>query len=124
MPFDRRLAVVLILVMVTAACGPASANPDAQDSVSQVQAAVTDTPQAAEAKLWGRVPYCNCLADAATANVAGALERANLTVRLQEQSPRDGWLYFVASFDPNAAQQEQVEAAVIAGGGEILEGPP
>lgn len=74
--------------------------------------------------MWGRVPYCNCLAGSATANVAGALKDANLTVSLKELSPRDGWLYFAVTFDPDFLTLDQVGAAMAAGGAEVIEGPP
>jgi hypothetical protein len=74
--------------------------------------------------VWGRVPYCNCFGDSATANVTGALKDANLTVSLKELSPRDGWLYFAATFDAQSVTQDQVGAAIVAGGAEVLEGPP
>jgi hypothetical protein len=74
--------------------------------------------------VWGRVPYCTCLTDAATANVATALQNADLTANLQELSPRDGWLYFAVSFDPHSAPSDQVSAAIMAGGAEVLEDPP
>jgi hypothetical protein len=74
--------------------------------------------------VWGRVPYCNCLVGSATANVAGALKDANLTVSLKELSPRDGWLYFAVIFDPHSATWDQVGAAIVAGGAQVIEGPP
>ena len=49
---------------------------------------------------------------------------SDLTVSLQELSPRDGWLYFVATFDPHSATLAQVGAAMLAGGAQVLEGPP
>ena len=70
------------------------------------------------------MPYCNCLADSATANVANALKAANLTVSLQELSPHDGWLYFAVSFEPHAATRDQVGAAMLTGGAEVIDGPP
>jgi hypothetical protein len=114
------------LVISVAACRPAPANEASPGSGSQALSTVsgTPTPQQSGAVVWGRVPYCNCLAGSATANVAGALKDANLTVSLKELSPRDGWLYFVVSFDPHSATLEQVDAAMVAGGAEVLEGPP
>jgi hypothetical protein len=64
------------------------------------------------------------LADSATANVAGALKEANLTVGLKELSPRNGWLYFAVTFDPQSATWDQVRTAMLAGGAEVIEGPP
>lgn len=86
--------------------------------------AATSTRQQSGDVVWGKVPYCSCLIDSATTNVATALKEANLTVSLQEQSPRDGWLYFVVTFDPHSATADQVRTAMVAGGAEILAGPP
>ena len=109
-----------------AACGPAPANAAPPASGSQALATVSATPtlQPSGDIVWGRVPYCNCLIDSATANVAGALKAANLTVSLKELSPRDGWLYFAVTFDPHSATWDQVNTAMVAGGAEVLEGPP
>ena len=84
----------------------------------------TPTLQQSGDVVWGKVPYCNCLADTATANVAGTLKEANLTVSLKELSLRDGWLYFAVTFDPHSATWDQVDAAMVAGGAQVLAGPP
>jgi hypothetical protein len=84
----------------------------------------TPTLQPSGDVVWGRIPYCNCLAGSATASVAGALEDANLTVSLKEQSPRDGWLYFAVTYDPRSATREQVGAALVAAGAQVTGGPP
>lgn len=84
-------------------------------------AAVADD---ADAVIWGRVPYCTCLTTSATANVASALQAADLSVSLKELSPTDGWLYFVASYNPDSVTSEQVSEAMLTGGAEILDGPP
>ncbi len=129
MPVIRGIGVRLVIVtMLTAvaACGPALANeaPPAAGSQALSTVSGTSTLQPSEAVIWGRVPYCNCLAASATDNVANALEKANLTVRLKEQSPHDGWLYFVVAFDPHSATPDSVGAAMMAGGAELLAGPP
>ena len=62
--------------------------------------------------------------DSATDSVADALKKANLTVSLQELSPRDGWLYFAVTFDPSSVSSEQVRLSMAAGGAEVLDGPP
>ncbi len=120
------VALVIALVIAFAGCGSAPANqlPLASDSQLLSALSAPPPPQQPSDLIWGRVPYCNCFADSATANVAGALKEANLTVSLQELSPRDGWLYFAVTFDPAAATQDQVEAAMVAGGAEVLDGPP
>lgn len=129
MPAVRWIVVGLVcglLMIVSVACQSASANEMATASDNQARVAVstTPTPQPSDNVVWGKVPYCNCFADSATANVANALKKANLTVRLKEQSPRDGWLYFVATFDSTSTTKEKVSAAMIAGGAEVLAGPP
>jgi hypothetical protein len=114
------------LVIAVAACGSDSANATLSASGSQalLNVSTTPTPQPSGEVVWGRVPYCNCLAGSATANVAGALKDANLTVSLKELSPRDGWLYFAVTFDSPAAMEDQVVAAMAAGGAEVLQAPP
>jgi hypothetical protein len=115
MPKGRALVVGVIsvaLMLVIAACGVAHAN--------QVSPA---SPQTRET-VWGKVPYCNCFGDAMTAHVARELAEADLTVDLQEQSPREGWLYFAVTYEPAAATRAQIAEAIAAGGGEMLAGPP
>lgn len=116
--------VGVLLVLTVAACGsaPASAAP-ATDSQGTSLGSAT-SPQPAGEVIWGRVPYCNCLATSATANVMDALKKAKLTVNLKELSPSDGWLYFAVRFDSATATDEQVATAMQAGGAEILSGPP
>lgn len=121
MPVVYRTGVGLsgiILVLVFAGCRSVPAN--------QALATPLTTPtfERSVQVRWGRVPYCNCLADSATTKVADALMHAKLAVSLKELSPRDGWLYFAVTFDPQAATGEQVETAMLAGGAEVLEGPP
>jgi len=129
MPAVRWIVVWLVcglLMIVSTACQSASANEMSTASDNQALVAVSATPtsQPSDNVVWGKVPYCNCLADSATTNVANALKKANLTVKLKEQSPRDGWLYFVATFDSTSTTREKVSAAMIAGGAEVLAGPP
>ena len=124
----RGIVVKLVgvaLMIAVAACQPASTH-EAPASSRQALLTVAETPtrQQPGDVVWGRVPYCGCLADTATANVANALKGANLTVSLKEQSPRDGWLYFVATFDPHATKRDQISAAMVAGGAQVLPGPP
>lgn len=121
-----RVGVVgAVLAIAMAACGPAAAMKAPVASSSQtLQVPATQAPQHSGGMVWGRVPYCNCLAGAATANVASALEEANVSASVKESSPRDGWLYFAVTFDPHATTPEQVGAAIVAGGGQLLESPP
>lgn len=114
----------VLLVLAVTGCGsaPVNAAPAADRQVPSIVAATS--PQPAGAVIWGRVPYCNCLATSATANVVEALKKANLTVNVKELSPSDGWLYFAVRFDSATATDEQVATAMQAGGAEILSGPP
>ena len=113
-----------MLLLAVAACQAAVASTARPDAVAQVAATVSTPPQPAGEVIWGRVPYCNCLATSATANVVEALKKANLTVNVKELSPSDGWLYFAVRFDSATATDEQVATAMQAGGAEILSGPP
>ncbi|MBI3958381.1 MAG: hypothetical protein HY328_06190 [Chloroflexi bacterium] len=129
MPVVRGILVGLVgavLLIVVAACRPAPANGVSPASGSQTLSTLSGTPtlQQAGDVVWGRVPYCSCLVDSATDNVARALKEAKLTVSLKELSPRDGWLYFAVTFDPHSATWDQVDAAMLAGGAEVIEGPP
>lgn len=62
--------------------------------------------------------------ETATKSVADAFKKANLTVSLQELSPRDGWLYFAVTFEPSSGTSELVRLVMAEGGAEVLEGPP
>ncbi len=112
--------VGVVLMLAVAACQSASAT----EVTQAVNSPPLSTAQQPDEVMWGRVPYCNCLADSATANVASALKHANLNVNLKELSPNEGWLYFAVRFDPHSATAEEVRAAMKAGGAEILDGPP
>jgi hypothetical protein len=115
-----------ILAVAVAACRPAPVKEPSPgfDSQALLTMSVTPTLQPSGDVVWGRIPYCNCLAGSATANVAGALEDANLTVSLKELSPRDGWLYFAVTYDPRSATRDQVGTALVAGGAQVTGGPP
>jgi hypothetical protein len=125
----RGIVVALLLgaalLVALAACGPAPASetPPVPGSQAPTASPGTPTPQQSEV-VWGRVPYCSCGASPATASVAVALKDANLAVSLREQSPRDGWMYFAAIYDPHATTRGQVGAAMVAGGAQVTEGPP
>lgn len=120
----RRMVISLVgtlLVVGVVACQAAAANAPLADAAAQPVASAT---QPVDGMIWGKVPYCNCLATSATANVADALKKAKLTVNLKELSPSDGWLYFAVTFDPTNATNEQVTTAMQAGGAEVVAGPP
>lgn len=109
-----------VLILAVTACGPAP-TPGAGNQPALVSTTATDQSTAI---VWGKVPYCNCLATSATANVAEALKKAKLAVTLKELSPSEGWLYFAVTFDPTSATDEQVANAMQAGGAEVIAGPP
>jgi hypothetical protein len=79
---------------------------------------------AANGAVWGKVPYCTCLSGIATANVSAALKDAHLAGTVKEHYPTGGWLYFVVNFDPAGASRDQIAAAITAGGGQVVDGPP
>lgn len=114
----------LLLVLAATGCDsdPVNAAPAADRQRPAIVAATPSQP--AGEVIWGRVPYCNCLATSATANVANALKKANLTVSLQELSPSEGWLYFAVTFDPQTTTAAQVGNAMVAGGAEVRQSPP
>lgn len=118
--------VIAVFMVMVAACGPVPRNEVRSVSDSQALVTVTRTPPSlpADDVIWGKVPYCNCLATSATTNVTNALKHANLVVNLKELSPRDGWLYFVVTFGPHSELRKQVVAAMQAGGAQVLNGPP
>jgi hypothetical protein len=106
-----------VLMLALAGYGPVMTTEAQPAAVSQVLQHSGDA-------IWGRVPYCSCLVGTATASVAAALKKDNLTTSLKELSPRDGWLYFAVTFDPDTATWDQVSTAIIAGGAQLLDGPP
>ena len=125
----RKIVVGLVsaaLTITVVACQPAAANEAPTGSSSPALLAASKLPplQQSSDVVWGKVPSCSCGVDSAITRVAGALEDANLTVGLKEMSPRDGWLYFAATFDPHATTRAQVGTALVTGGALVVEGPP
>jgi|GEM_PF-2489585 len=127
-PFRWVVVGVVGAAIVTAvlAYGLVLTNGAALRSGGQLLATASATPTLFQSSdvVWGRIPYCSCLVTSATDSVASALKEANLTVNLQELSPRDDWLYFAVTFDRTSATSEQVRISMVAGGAEVLEGPP
>src|SRR4051794_18154194 len=127
MPVVRGIVVAFVgAVLVFAIAASQSAPANSASLISSRQAL-----QQPSEMVWAKAPYCACFlnsssanVDRATANVAAALEKAKLAVTLKDQGPRDGWMYFVATFDPHSATREQVSAAIVAGGGQVLDSPP
>jgi hypothetical protein len=116
----------ILLVLAITACQATLSNvvPPLFGSRQTIAVSEGTTVQHTEDVVWGKVPYCNCLATSATANVANALQEADIAFSIKEVSPSDGWLYFVVDFDLDTASVEQVRVAIEDGGGDWLEGPP
>jgi hypothetical protein len=123
----RRLLVGLFcssLVFTAAACQAFPVGGAMPTGTAQPTAAVSKTDSVFDSVVWARVPYCACLDGIATDNVSAALQRAQLAGTVKILSPTGGWLYFVVAFDPKTASHEQIGAAIAAGGGEVMAGPP
>ncbi len=118
--------VSAVIVIAIVSCRPALTNGTSLQLNSQLLATESATPAVAQSTqvIWGRVPYCSCLVNSATEGIAKALQEADLSVNLQELSPRDDWLYFAVTFDHAYVTAEQVRISMIAGGAEVLDGPP
>ncbi len=111
-------------VFAAAACQAFPAG-DAMTTVTPPPAApVSATAVVSESVVWARIPYCACLDGIATDNVSAALQKAQLAGTVKLLSPTGGWMYFVVAFDPETASQDQIAAAIAAGGGEVMAGPP
>ena len=94
-------------------------------AIAQPTAPVSATASVSNSVVWARIPYCGCVYGAvATDNVSGALKRAQLVGTLKLLNPTGGWMYFVVAFDPQTASREQITAAIVAGGGEVVAEPP
>jgi hypothetical protein len=93
-------------------------------AIDQSTAPLSTTASDSNSVIWARVPFCGCLDGIATDNVSAALKRAQLAGRVKILNPTGGWLYFVVAFDPRTASREQIAAAIAAGGGEVVAGPP
>lgn len=131
MPFVRAIVIGLVglaFIFTVAASHAAQPTLVSQAVVSeQLQSVSTgENPKDPKNVVWARIASCNCftVGTTATTNVANALKEANLTVDLKEVSPSDGWLYFVVSYEGDSTMRERVVAAIEAGGGEVLDGPP
>lgn len=114
----------LAVVVALAACQSFPAGGGTSTATPQPAAAVSSTASLFDNVVWARIPYCGCLDGKATDNVAAALDRVQLAGTVKELNPTDGWMYFVVAFDPATASQDQISAAIVAGGGEVVAGPP
>ena len=114
----------LALAIVLAACQAVPAGEAMPTAIAQPTALASATASIFNNVVWAKIPYCACLDGAATDNVSAALDRAQLAGTVKELNPSDGWMYFVVAFDPETVSQEQIATAIVAGGGEVMAGPP
>jgi len=113
-----------VLVFISAACVAFPAGRATTSAVARPTAQVSTTAAAFENVVWARVPYCGCVDGVLTDNVSAALKRAQLAATVKLLNPTNGWMYFEVAFDPEAALPEQIAAAIKAGGGQVMAGPP
>src|SRR5688500_12981720 len=111
-------------VFAAAACQAFPVGDAVPTITAQPAAPVSATALVSESVVWARIPYCACLDGTATDNVSTALKQAQLGGTVKLLSPAGGWMYFVVAFDPETASQDQIAAAIAAGGGEVMDGPP
>src|SRR6187402_236539 len=122
----RRLRVSLgcaALALVAAACQAFPVGGTSATATALPTAPVSGTASIFDNVVWARIPFCDCLDGIATDNVSAALKRAQLAGTVKTLSPTDGWMYFVVGYDPQTASHDQIAAAIVAGGGEVLAGP-
>jgi hypothetical protein len=112
--------VLLLLAVVACQALPIRPATPTAGAIAQPVAVAS----ASDNLVWGKVPYCTCLTGIATANVSAALQNAHLASTVKEDYPTGGWLYFVVAFDPKVATRDQIAAAITAGGGQVVDGPP
>ena len=112
------------LLFALAACQAFPAGGALPTSVAPPTATVSATASVFDIGVWARVPFCDCLDGKSTNNISLALDRAQLDGTVKLLSPTGGWMYFVVAFDPKTATREQIVAAIVDGGGEVLAGPP
>ena len=113
-----------VLVFVVAACQALPLGGGTPTASAGPTAVVSTTESALNNVVWARIPFCSCLDGMATDNVSKALKRAQLAGTVKLLNPTGGWMYFVVAFDPQTAAREQIAAAITAGGGQVLAGPP
>jgi hypothetical protein len=111
------------MIFATAACQAFPVGGATPTATVRPTAPVSTT--ASDSVVWARIPYCGCLyGSVATDGVSAALKKAQLAGTVKILNPTDGWLYFEVAFDPETAAREQIAAAIKAGGGEVMAGPP
>ncbi len=93
-------------------------------AIARLTAPASTTASAGNGVVWARIPYCGCFDSPATDNVSAALKKAQLAGTVKILNPTEGLLYFVVAYDPKTASREQIAAAIVAGGGEVVAGPP
>ena len=112
------------LLFVAAACQALPIRGATPRATARPTASVSTTASLFDNVVWARVPDCGCRDGLMTGYISAALKRAQLAGTVKELSPKDGWMYFVVAFDPEMASRDQIAAAIVAGGGEVLAGPP
>ena len=112
------------LMFAVAACQASSVGRAMPTATTQPTAPVSATAKVDNGVVWARVPYCGCHYGGPTEGVSAALKKAQLAGTVKILNPTNGWLYFEVAFDPKTAAREQIAAAIKAGGGEVMAGPP
>lgn len=113
-----------VLVFAATACQAFPTEGARPTAIARPTAPVSTTASASNNVVWARIPYCGCLDGIATDNVSAALKRKQLAGTVKLLNPTNGWMYFVVAFDPKSTSREQIAAAIKAGGGEAVAGPP
>ena len=112
------------LALALAACQALPIRGATPTSTARPTAPVSTTASLFDNVVWARVPDCGCRDGLMTGYISAALKRAQLAGTVKELSPTGGWMYFVVAFDPEMASRDQIAAAIVAGGGEVMAGPP
>ncbi len=74
--------------------------------------------------VWAKVPKCACHADDPLVRITSKLAEVKANDGIQIASISDTSATFSVTFDPRQVPRDRVIAAIRAGGGEILSGPP
>ncbi|MEP7359253.1 MAG: hypothetical protein ABI847_18520 [Anaerolineales bacterium] len=112
------------LMFMAAACRPLPVGEALSTAIAQPTAPLSGTTSLFDNVVWARIPYCDCLDGIVTDNVSAALKRAQLAGTVKTLNQTNGWMYFVVAFDPQTDTRDQIAAAIVAGGGEVVDGPP
>jgi hypothetical protein len=116
--------VCAAVLFAAAACQALPAGGARPTAVARPTALGATTGSELDNVVWARIPYCGCVDGLVTDNVSAALKRAQLAGTVKLLNPTGGWMYFEVAFDPDTASRDQIAAAIKAGGGQVLAGPP